>query len=612
MSVIPQLQSAIKMHQAGNYPDAEQLYRQVLAIAPNNVDALHLLGLLKYQTGDAATAVDLIEEAIRINPRVSNLYNNAGEAYRALGQLKEAVRYYRRAIKLDPQNVMAYNNLALALMKQESFNEASKHLKTALRISPDYVEASYNLGRLLFQQKRFDEALEQLQKTREIKPDFYPVYPLLGQICHTLGEHRDALNYFNEAIAHNPDDMALVNNKGLALIELGELDEAISLFKELLKRYPDVAEAHCNLGVALSQLDHLNEAMECFIEAVSLNPEYLEAQRNIASTLRDMGHVDKSIEAFQKIIQQHPDLANAHFGLAFSLLLKGDYENGWREYEWRWSSSNSPQQKPKLKGKEWHGESLSNTTILIYCEQGAGDAIQFIRFIPMLAVQGATVILQCQAALLSLFEQAEGVDQIITFETKPKHYDFHCPILSLPLHLDISLENLPSTVPYLFPTVSDLDNIELDKSKLHVGVVWAGSQLHINDRKRSCSVELFAPLAEIEKIELHSLQKHSTDETVPAFLIDHNDQLQDYNDTAALIKKLDLVISVDTSVAHLAGALGKPVWILLPHAPDWRWLREGEDSPWYSTATLFRQATAGDWAGVIAKVEQHLSDVIKE
>jgi len=610
MSIMPQLQSAIKNHQAGNYPAAEQLYRQVLEIAPNNVDALHLLGLLKYQTGDAATAVELIEEAIRINPRVSNLYNNAGEAYRALGQMKEAIRYYRRAIKLNPQNAMAYNNLALALMKQNSFNEADKHLKTALRINPDYVEASYNLGRLFYQQNKFDEALDRLQKASEINPDFSPVYALMGQICQILGRYQEAADYFDKAITHNPDDIALINNKGLALIDLGEPHKAVLLFKELLNHHPELAEAHCNLGVALNQLDQLDEAIECFIQALSLNPDYLDAQRNIASTLRDKGHVDESIDAFRKIIHQHPDLANAHFGLAFSLLLKGDYENGWREYEWRWSSSNSGQQKPKLKGKEWRGEPLDNKTILIYCEQGAGDAIQFIRFVPLLSILGAKVILQCPESLITLFSKVEGINQVITFDETAKKYDFHCPILSLPLHLNMTLEEIPANVPYLNPAASELDNLELDKNKYQVGIVWAGSPLHINDRKRSCSVDLFKPLTEIDSVELHSLQKHPTDETIPSFLVDHSEHLEDYSDTAALIKKLDLVISVDTSVAHLAGALGKPVWILLPHATDWRWLQEGEESPWYPTAMLIRQKSPGDWPGVISLVKERLYNML--
>lgn len=602
MSVMQQLKTAISYHQAGNFPAAEQLCRQVLELDPENADALHLLGLIKYKTGDAASAVVLIEEAIRIRPRVSNFYNNAGEAYRSLGNMNEAMGYYRRAIKINPQNAIAHNNLALALMEQKLFSQAASYLETALSISPDYVEASYNLGRLYYQQGNFDEALVQLQKASEIKTDFLPLYVLLGQVCHRLGKLQQAMNYFDKGLAKKPDDTTLINYKGLVLIDQGELDKAVLLFLELLNQNPLLVEAHCSLGMAFYQQDRLDEAMECFQQALSLKPDYLDAQINIASTLRDQGRVDESIEAFQKIIQQHPDLPDPHYGLALSLLLKGDYENGWREYEWRWNSSNSPQQKPKLKGKEWRGEPLDYKTILVYCEQGAGDTIQFIRFVPLLAAQGANVILQCPESLVSLFSQVEGINQVITFDQKITNYDVHCPILSLPLHLNITLQNLPATVPYIIPAASMVDALELDKNKYKIGIAWAGSPLHFNDRKRSCSAELFAPLAKIEGIELHSLQKLRPNENAPSFMIDHCEQLQDYNDTASLINKLDLVISVDTSVAHLAGALGMPVWILLPHAPDWRWLQQGDSSPWYPTATIFRQSVAGDWKGVIAEI----------
>ena len=603
MSAVQQLKSAVGFHQAGNYSLAEEAYRQVLLDHPDNADALHLLGLLKYQTGDAGKAVEFIEKAIQVNSRIPDFHNNCGEAYRALGNFEKAKGCYRRAIKLNPQHTMAHNNLALILIDQSGYDEAAKHLKAALKVSPEYVEAIYNLGRLYYLQGRLEAALKQLQKVDELNPGFYPAWNMLGNIYFSLGQYGQALHYYNKALEYDPHDVAATNSKGLVLVEMGDLDAAALIFQQLLSRSWKLPEVHCNLGVVLNKQDRLEDALESFRQALALKPDYLEAEKNLASTLRDLGRIEDSISSFKTLVQRYPELGDAHFGLAFSLLLNGDYENGWREYEWRWSASNSPQAKPNLKGKEWQGEPLKNKTILVYCEQGAGDAIQFIRFVPLLARQGAHVVVQCPDALADLFATVEGVTEVFPGKKKVKGYDVHCAIMSLPLHLGITLENLPTDVPYLNSISKNFGQLNFSAGKFRVGIVWAGSRLHSNDRKRSCNSSLLQPLSEVEGVEFHSLQKLSEDEIAPSFMINHGEQLSSYNDTAALIEKLDLVISVDTSVAHLAGALGKPLWLLLPYAPDWRWQVTGEHSVWYPMARLFRQDKPGDWSSVMQRLK---------
>lgn len=607
MRVVQPLQTAVAYHQAGNYPAAEQLYQQVLLSQPANPDALHLLGLLKYQTGDAQTAVGLIEQAIRSNPNVADFHNNCGEAYRTLGRLKEAERCYQQAIKLNPQHVMAHNNLALVLMDGNKLDQAAKHLKLAQRISPNYVEATYNLAQVCFLQGKFDSAKDQLSKVLNLNPGFYPALVQCAAVCEAMGDYAQAMGYFDQALAMDPSDIVVMNSKGLALIKAGRPDEAVQCFQHLLSQNWKLPEVYCNLGVAQHQLDQLADARDAFEQALRLKADYFEPQRNLASLLRDLGDIQASIKAFERLIARYPEKADLHFGLAFSLLLYGDYTRGWQEYEWRWASANSPSPKPTLKGKEWQGESLNNKTMLVYCEQGAGDAIQFARFIPMLNAQGLRTIVQCPDSLIPLFTHLKGVDQVVSVNQKAKGFDVHCPIMSLPLHLGITLDNIPADVPYLSVETGPVDAIPLSSGQYHIGVVWAGSALHFNDRKRSCHAELFRSLAELDGVQLHCLQKLDKDAAAPDFMVDHSALLTHYGDTAALINKLDLVITVDTSVAHLAGALGKPVWILLAHAPDWRWQQQGDRTPWYPTAQLFRQLSPGDWQGVIAQVKHALS-----
>lgn len=619
MHLLDKLQAAVKFHQAGNHANAERLYREVLTLQPHNPDALHLLGLLEHQQGHHEEAVRLIEQAIKTHPNVSDFYNNCGEAYRALGRQREALIYYRRALKLNPGNPLAHNNLAILLHDRGAADEALMHYRKALSVEPRYLDAQFNLGKLLLERRKPDAALPHLQKALDLDPRFRPAWILLSAAHQALGRLDEALHAIREACALDSSNLGAINQEGLLLIELGDFEGAAACFHRLLARDPNVAEAHCNLGVALHQLDSLEEAAASYRQALALRADYVEAQKNYATVLRDRGAVDESIAAFEQLLQAQPDLADAHFGLAFSALLAGDFERGWAEYEWRWRSSNMPHAKPKLKGREWTGQELQGRAILVYTEQGAGDAIQFARFIPLLAALGAQVILQCPPALARLLRTVEGVTAVSTPDQQAGPYDYHCALMSLPrllgITLGITLDRLPANVPYLqwleSPLTRELDALEFDATKLKIGIAWTGSSTHINNRKRSCPPALLAQLAELPDVALYSLQKTPPEDSRTAAgppWQDYTPQLEDFSDTAALIDRLDLVVSVDTSVAHLTGALGKPVWLLLAFAADWRWLSERRDSPWYPTMRLYRQARPGDWPGVLASVMAALRD----
>jgi hypothetical protein len=314
----------------------------------------------------------------------------------------------------------------------------------------------------------------------------------------------------------------------------------------------------------------------------------------------------------------NPDFADAHWNLSFALLLAGNYEEGWQEYEWIWRLKKPMHTLPQ---PVWDGADIKGKRILLYAEQGFGDVIQFVRYAPMVAEKGAEVIVGCQKELKSLLKSLPGVSAVVAFGEALPHYDFQCPLPSLPRIFHTTLENMPSSVPYLHADFGSIakwrDRLQNDTYSLNIGLTWAGSPGHLNDRNRSCPIDLFVPITRIDGVRLFSLQKDIPKQWTGSSLsemdiIDYTGDMEDFSDTAGIIMNLDLVITVDTVVAHLAGALGKPVWTLLPYSPDWRWMLNREDSPWYPTMRLFRQPSPGDWISVISKVHYELHNVIED
>ena len=362
--------------------------------------------------------------------------------------------------------------------------------------------------------------------------------------------------------------------------EKGQLDEAIAALREALRIKPDIAEAHNNLG----------------------------------NILRDRGLLDDAVAALRQSIRLTPDFAQAHYHLGVALLLKGDSIDGWSEYEWRWRCKHFAAPRGGLRQPRWDGGDLTGRTILLQADAGFGDTIQFIRYVPSVAASGGKVVLECPPQLHRLLKSFPGIDRLISASQPLPQFDVHCPVTSLPFSLGAAIKEIPANVPYLNADddLSKQWNERLaSTNELNVGIVWAGSVHHSNDRNRSLSLALLGPLARIPGIAFHSLQKGKPADQIflppeGMKLIDYATELNDFADTAALISNLDLIIAADTAVAHLAGAMGKPVWVLLPYAPDWRWQLEREDSPWYPTMRLFRQKSWGDWAEVIERVAQAL------
>jgi tetratricopeptide (TPR) repeat protein len=533
----------LAFHQAGRLADAEKIYNTVLAIQPDHFDCLHFLGVIFHQRGKHA----------------------------------EAVRQINLALKRDPKNAFALNNRGNALLALKRFDEALASYDQALTELPDYPDALCNRGAALHELTRYEEALASCDLAIALRPDY--------------------------AEAHS--------NRGNTLKELKRHEQALASCDRALALLPGFAEAHLNRGNALHELGKFDEALASHDRAVALRPDYAEALTNRGVTLQGLKRFDEALASYDRAIAVRPDYAEAHYSEAMCRLLIGDFRRGWEKHEWRWQSRQLQNVQRNFSRPAWLGSSeIAGKTILLHAEQGLGDTIQFCRYAPLVAARAGRVILEVQSPLRALLSALPGVAQIVSAGDKLPDADCHCPLLSLPL----ALGPMPSATPYLrasHAAVMSWNDRLGSAGRPRIGLAWAGSPTHKNDHNRSIALGSFLPaLADVEATFV-SLQRDMRAGDVAVLqgrpdILHFGDELKDFADTAALISNLDLIISVDTSVAHLAGALGKPVWVLLPVIPDWRWLLDREDSPWYPTARLFRQDDTRGWDNVIARVHAAL------
>jgi len=443
------------------------------------------------------------------------------------------------------------------------------------------------------------------------------VHTNLGRaILGAQGKLDDAAACFEQALALKPDDGDALYCLASVFRAQGKLDDAAAFYQRTLALRPNHAEAHYNLGNVLGEQGKLDDALECYERALALKPDYADAHTNLMITLRDQGRLDDAMACCQRALAFHPDSAGANFCDAYIRLLTGDFAGGWPKYEWRWLTQ---EVKPHgLTLPLWDGKDLGGRTILLHCEQGLGDNIQCIRFARRVKEKGGTVLLSCPRSLARLFEDVAGIDGIFPDGRGLPEYDVQAPLMSLPGLFQTTLNTIPASVPYL---QSDPARVTAWRDRLagypgfKVGIVWRGSATH--DRHRLMTAAQFAGFLDIPGLAVISLQKDGTAEEmetlgrVPGPFLDAGPLQEDLSDAAAAVSNLDLVITVDTSVCHLAGALAAPVWTLIPFAPDWRWLLQREDSPWYPTMRLFRQPKIGDWQSVVERVRAELAERAK-
>jgi tetratricopeptide (TPR) repeat protein len=498
------------------------------------------------------------------------------------GRLAQAREIYRGVLVQQPNHPDSLHMLGVIAHQTGHLDAAIELIQRAIRLKPESAEAHYNLGNVLGEAGRFDEAISTLRHAIQLKPGYAEAY----------------------------------NNLGNLLREIRQLDEAAAVLKHAVQLKPDLPEAHNNLGNVLRDKGLLEDAIAAHIQALRLKPDFASAYHSLGCVLQELGKWPEALENHRKAVALEPANPALHWSYSRVLLLLGQWKEGWAEFE---SRLNAPRLRLNrdFSQPKWDGLDSSGETILLHAEGGYGDALNFIRFVPQVAKRGARLILECQSDLVSLFQGLPGLDRVLSRGQPLPPFDQHIPLQSLPRVFGLTLENIPNTVPYLAAPpdrVSRWASRLADETKLRIGLVWSGSKCAGPDN-RTRSIDVFVPLAEIPGIKFFSLQKGDDSSQLPPAGMDFADfstELNDFADTAALVQNLDLVVTVDTAVAHLAGALAKPVWVLIPLQPDFRWLLDRTDSPWYPTMRLFRQKSRKDWAEVVDRIAQALDALRKE
>lgn len=585
--------TAVATHRSGDLAGAALLYRKVAVLRPAAAAPLINLGFAWQGLGRCALALDAHSRAICLEPDNAVAWAGRGGACMAAGRIDRAIQSFARAIRLDPAGIEAHNNLGTALTALGRTEEAMRVFGRAVALGPDNPQPYNNLGAALIEAGAIDEGLVACARALALQPD-------------------------------NPEGE---NNLGNALMELGRTDEAMAAFRRALALHPDFPEACTNLSGALIDRGACGDAALVCRRAVMVRPDDAKAYNNLGNALRGTGALEAAARVFYQALRLAPDDAEIHYNASAVLLKLGRLREGWVEFEWRkrreWSSfRNAP-----LSGPEWDGAPLDGRTLLLYGEQGYGDVLQFVRYAPLIAARaGGTVVLRVYPPLVRLLADLPGVAAVVSSDDPLPAYDCHLPLMSSPERLGTVLETIPAAIPYLSAdpvAVQRWRDRLADLPGCKVGITWAGDPrteergAHLMDQRRSLALAAFGEALRIPGIRWVSLQKGAAGQqarTPPAgtTVLDMMDEVDDFAGTAALIAALDLVVSVDTSVAHLAGALGKPVWILSRFDGCWRWLEGRADSPWYPTARLYRQAARGDWTPVLAQLAADLRRMTAE
>lgn len=595
------------------YGPALEVFDRALAVSPLVLDALCNRGSALRALGRLQEAVDTYERALMVDPRSFESWFNRGLVLRDLQRPLEALQCFERAIEINPGIAAMLSARGQTLVDLGRLGEALTAFNETIAIQPDMVEAIYNSGVALERLGRAEEAIGRCDRVLALEPHHAPALACRGNALLQLKQHEAALSSYDLALAIKPDASEFRCNRGTALRYLRRYEEALASYDAALAQNSRFAEAWTNRSSVLQDLHRYDEAMTSLDRAMEIRPEHATNWFNRGNVYYELGRTDAALAAYDRAIELDADYADVHFARGSLYLLQGDFARGWAEYEWRLRDPSLARHYRPFVQPLWRGsESLNGKTILIHAEQGFGDTLQFCRYAPQLAALGAQVVLEVPPSLRTLMASLQGPTQVLARGEPLPAFDYQCPLLSLPFALHTDLASIPQQTPYLHADpqrVREWAERLGDKRRPRVGLAWSGNPEHRNDHNRSIDPKLLAPLLELG-IEWISLQKVVREQD-EAFLGDarihrFDDELGDFADTAALMQSLDLVIAVDTAVAHLAGALGRPVWVLLPNPPEWRWLRDRDDSPWYPGARLFRQSAQGDWTTVIEAVRADL------
>jgi len=600
----------------------------VLAAQPRHFHALHLLGVIAVRERRFDDAIALLRQALVVDPRSEDVHYIMGRALGEIGQPDAAVASYDEALALQPRHAQAHFHRAMALKKLARPDAALDSYDRAIAIQPDYAGAHFNRGNLLCELNQLQAAVASYDLAISHRATFASAYCNRGIALDKLGRRESALASYDRAIAINPRDAGAFYNRGVALKELNRLDDSLTSYDQAIAIDPRFASAWCNRGVVLKDLNRWDAALESFDQAIALDESLAEAYCNKGNALAVLGQAEAAIGNYDKAIALRSDFSKALFSRATAWLLAGDFARGWPAYEARWrkDSGAGALERRAFHAPPWLGEqSIAGHTILLYGEQGLGDTVQFCRYATLVADLGARVILEVPHSLTTILASMEGVSQVAAHGEAPTGVDHHCPLMSLPLAFKTTLADIPAPRRYIHspPDRGQFwrEKVAPSDGRLKVGLVWSGGTRPDQPEawpalsRRDIPLAMLADLRHPD-IDFFSLQlgqpataelaRLAADDWDGPAIIDHTSFVTDFSDTASFIDNLDLVITVDTSVAHVAGALGKSVWILNRFDACWRWLLHREDSPWYPSARLYRQRTPGDWDSVIRRVRSDL------
>jgi tetratricopeptide (TPR) repeat protein len=596
--------------------EAVAAFEQVLRLQPNSPMAHNNLGAALRLQNHWAEAAEHCRQALRLKPDYPEAHNNLGEALRGLGRTDEAAASFRDAVRLRPYYPEAHTNLGSVLVGLNKLDEGMAHHREALRLRPGYAEAHLNLGTALAAQRRFTDAEASYREALRLKPTWPEAYYNLGLALAMQGRSPEAEACYREALHLFPEYADALQNLAHLLALQGRHAEAEACFRAVLRLRPGDAAMNISLGGILAEQGRLAEAEACYREALHFQPECNATWCHLALILSDQGKGAEAVAVHNRLVELEPDSPGPRLNRAFALLNQGWWEQAWADYEWRWRCSGA-----KLPYKEpwWDGSPLAGRTVLLHADGALGDTILFARYAPLVKQRGGTVFLACFKALLRLLASLRGVDRLLEDGAPMPAFDCVVPLQNLPGIFCSTPDTVPADVPYLFadPALVEHWRRELPAGRaFRVGIAWQGAPRTGIFRNRSFALAQFAPLAAVPGVQLISLQKGFGSEQVrevPFPVLDLGPGLDEaagpFMDTAAVMKNLDLVIAPDTSLLHLAGALGVPAWGVLPFAPYWYWMRDREDSPWYPSVRLFRQRTWGDWEDVFERMAAALRNL---
>ena len=656
-----ELNRAISYHQNGQLCPAEQIYRNILESHPKNAEVLHLLGLLTWQTSQCEVAIDLIRQASRIRPEKTLFLRDLARFLNSTGCLNQAIQAYQQALQVVPEDLTICKELAFTLYQADRYDEALqvfqhklndnpsdikfrvelgdflqsigrfedsiRAYQKALSIDTDAYEAYNNLGVALSKVGRFDQSIQACQNAIRIFPDYFEAYNNLGNVYKEMKQLVQAVKSYQEAIRINPEAEKIYFNLGNVFKELDKHEEAIRSYQQVFRLNPNHVEAYYNQGVVLQDQGNFNQAVESYQEAIRINPEYAQAYNNYGFILHKQGKFDEAINQYRRAIDLDPTIAQAHTNLGVALLLTGDFKKGWQEYDWRLKTELYRSDKRTLPYPRWHGCDLASKTILVWAEQGIGDQIMFASVLHLLAQKSQRVVVGIEPRLVAIFQRSFPSIAFFSQFDLPDlcvlghSIDYQIPIASLGQHFLNTETTFPKQRSYLIPCSEKVQQFEhrykqLADGRPLIGISWRGGNK--GKESRNISLKQWADLIAMRNFCFINLQygdvideinEFTAATGIPIYSDGQVDSSKDLDDFFAQVAAMDLVVSIANSTAHIAGSLGKPALIFLPHVPDWRWMLNRTDSLWYPEITLLRQSREGSWSDVLQQAKTALTQI---